>query len=82
MQNLTFHPNSGDAAWVSFLKLKPTVIKPPIFVIFEEIGSLVPTPGHGGVHIMRETLNVKLKDKLNQRNVFHIYINIFTEAGV
>jgi len=53
--NLAFHPNGGDATWISFLKLKPAIIKPPVFAIFEEIGSLVPTPGHGRIHVMRET---------------------------
>ena len=62
-RNLAFHPNGSDAAWIFFFKLKPAVIKSPVFVIFEEIGSLVPTPGHGGVHTMRETWNNKLKGK-------------------
>jgi len=58
--NLTFHPNGSDATRISFLKLKPAVIKPPVLTIFKEISSLVPTPGHGGIHMMRETWNMKL----------------------
>jgi len=61
--NLAFHPNGSDAAWIFFFKLKPAVIKSPVFVIFEEISSPVPTPGHGGVHTMRETWNNQLKEK-------------------
>ena len=32
----TFHPNWGNAVWISSLLLKPTLIKSPILIIFEK----------------------------------------------